>query len=76
MTSSAPARPPVIGHAELPVWVPGEILCASDDLGWHGVSQRSCRYHRQDVDPASFVRSMNMETAAYQPLVGLEAAHA
>lgn len=43
-------RPPVIGYAELPVWVPGEILCASDDLGWHGVSQRSYRYHGQDVE--------------------------
>lgn len=43
-------RPACIGFAELPVWVPGEILCASDDLGWHGVSQRSYRYHGQDVE--------------------------
>lgn len=43
-------RPALIGHAELPVWVPGEILCASDDLGWHGVSQRSYRYRGQDVE--------------------------
>lgn len=43
-------RPPSIGFAELPVWVPGEILCASDDLRWTGVSQRTYRYHGQDVE--------------------------
>ena len=40
----------MIGYAELPVWVPGEILCASDDLQWNGVSQRSYRYRGQDVE--------------------------
>ena len=34
--SSIPAhpshRPASIGYAELPVWVPGEILCARDDM--------------------------------------------
>lgn len=43
-------RPASIGYAELPVWVPGEILCASDDLNWSGVSQRSYRYQGQDVE--------------------------
>jgi AraC family transcriptional regulator len=43
-------RPASIGYAELPVWVPGEILCASDDLNWTGVSQRSYRYKGQDVE--------------------------
>lgn len=43
-------RPASIGYAELPAWVPGEILCASDDLNWSGVSQRSYRYRGQDVE--------------------------
>lgn len=43
-------RPASIGFTELPVWVPGEILCASDDLAWSGVSQRSYRYRGQDVE--------------------------
>lgn len=43
-------RPTSIGYAELPVWVPGEILCASDDLNWTGVSQRSYNYLGQDVE--------------------------
>lgn len=44
------SRPASIGYAELPVWVPGEILCASDDLHWNGVNQRTYRYHGQDVE--------------------------
>lgn len=44
------ARPPRIGFRELPAWVPGDILCASDDLHWQGVSQRTYRYHGQDVE--------------------------
>lgn len=44
------ARPAVIGFEDLPLWVPGEILCASDDLRWQGVSQRTYRYHGQDVE--------------------------
>lgn len=52
-TPTVPARPAErpasIGYADLPVWVPGEILCASDDLNWKGVSQRSYRYRGQDV---------------------------
>jgi AraC family transcriptional regulator len=43
-------RPASIGFAELPAWVPGEILCASDDLHWRGVGQRTYRYHGQDVE--------------------------
>lgn len=43
-------RPASIGYAELPAWVPGEILCASDDLNWSGVSQRTYRYRGQDVE--------------------------
>ena len=33
---------------ELPKWVPGKILCASDKLGWNGVELRS--YHYQGLD--------------------------
>lgn len=43
-------RPHRIGFAELPAWVPGDILTASDDLGWKGVAQRSYRYRGQDVE--------------------------
>ncbi len=43
-------RPTLIDFTELPVWVPGEIVCASDDLGWNGVSQRTYRYRGQDVE--------------------------
>lgn len=42
--------PALISIAELPTWVPGEILSASDDLGWKDVAQRSYRYHGQDVE--------------------------
>jgi AraC family transcriptional regulator len=40
----------LITPAELPKWVPGKILVASDDLGWNGVGLRSYRYLGQDVD--------------------------
>lgn len=43
-------RPDRIGFAELPIWVPGDILVASDELGWKGVAQRSFRYRGQDVE--------------------------
>ena len=26
----------LISPGELPLWVPGKIMCASDDLGWKG----------------------------------------
>jgi AraC family transcriptional regulator len=34
---------------ELPQWVPGEILCASDNLGWNGVELRAYHYAGLDV---------------------------
>jgi AraC family transcriptional regulator len=40
----------LIPPSELPKWVPGQILCASDDLGWRDVALRSYRYRGQDVD--------------------------
>jgi len=43
-------RPTSIGYTDLPAWVPGDILCASDDLQWKGVGQRTYRYHGQDVE--------------------------
>lgn len=39
----------LIGPEELPRWVPGEILLASDGMGWRGVSMRSYRYTGLDV---------------------------
>lgn len=41
--------PTLITPAELPHWVPGTVTCASDDLGWRDVAQRSYRYRGQDV---------------------------
>jgi AraC family transcriptional regulator len=40
----------LITPSELPQWVPGKILAASDDLGWNGVALRSYRYLGSDVD--------------------------
>jgi len=40
----------VISPEELPKWVPGEVLNASDNLGWNDVFQRSYRYAGQDVE--------------------------
>ena len=42
-------RPHLLSVAELPLWVPGEVLSASDTLGWNEVAQRSYRYRGQDV---------------------------
>ncbi|MDN6320409.1 MAG: AraC family transcriptional regulator [Marinobacter sp.] len=39
----------LIESEELPVWVPGEVLTASDNLGWLDVGQRSYRYAGLDV---------------------------
>ena len=39
----------LIAPSELPQWVPGEILCASDNLGWNGVELRSYHYKGLDV---------------------------
>lgn len=43
-------RPSLISVAELPIWVPGEIVSASDELGWKEVAQRTFRYRGQDVE--------------------------
>lgn len=38
-----------INYQELPDWVPGRILLASDGLGWKNVACRSYHYEGQDV---------------------------
>lgn len=39
----------LITPAELPDWVPGQVICASDTLHWRGVAMRGYRYLGQDV---------------------------
>ena len=39
----------LITPEELPTWVPGEIIGASDGLGWNNVTLRAYRYLGQDV---------------------------
>lgn len=39
----------LIDYGELPDWVPGRRLLASDGLGWSNVALRSYRYEGQDV---------------------------
>ena len=39
----------LITPAELPDWVPGQIIAASDTLDWRGVALRGYRYRGQDV---------------------------
>lgn len=39
----------LITPTELPDWVPGQVICASDTLGWRGVALRGYRYLGQDV---------------------------
>ncbi|MBI2800671.1 MAG: helix-turn-helix transcriptional regulator [Gammaproteobacteria bacterium] len=39
----------LIGPEELPRWVPGKTLLASDGFGWRGVTMRSYRYTGLDV---------------------------
>jgi len=39
----------LITPRELPKWVPGKVLSASDALGWKDVEQRTYRYVGQDV---------------------------
>ena len=41
--------PNLVPPEELPKWVPGDVLCASDTLGWKQVALRSYRYLGQDV---------------------------
>jgi AraC family transcriptional regulator len=43
-------RPASITADELPLWVPGDVVSDSADLGWKGVSQRTWRYRGQDVE--------------------------
>lgn len=38
-----------ISPNELPSWVPGKLLSASDDLGWKDIAQRSWRYAGMEV---------------------------
>lgn len=40
----------LITASELPKWVPGQVLCASDHLGWNGVGLRSYHYAPSDVE--------------------------
>lgn len=40
----------LITPGELPRWVPGDLLCASDDLGWKDVSMRAYHYPGLDVE--------------------------
>lgn len=40
----------LISSSELHKWVPGEVLSASDNLGWNQVESRSYRYEAQDVN--------------------------
>ncbi|MGE3771583.1 MAG: helix-turn-helix domain-containing protein [Gammaproteobacteria bacterium] len=39
----------LITPTELPDWVPGQVICASDALNWRGVAMRGYRYLGQDV---------------------------
>ncbi|HMM76475.1 MAG TPA: AraC family transcriptional regulator [Gammaproteobacteria bacterium] len=39
----------LITPTELPDWLPGEVVCASDALGWCDVAMRGYRYLGQDV---------------------------
>jgi len=41
--------PQLITPNELPNWVPGQVICASDGLGWREVALRGYRYRGQDV---------------------------
>lgn len=40
----------LIKSEELPLWVPGKVTCASDNLGWKDIAQRSYHYKGQDVE--------------------------
>ncbi len=43
-------RPASITADELPLWVPGDVVSDSAELGWKGVAQRTWRYRGQDVE--------------------------
>lgn len=40
----------LIKSEDLPLWVPGDVTCASDGLGWKGIAHRSYSYKGQDVE--------------------------
>lgn len=40
---------PLISPRDLPTWVPGQVLSASDSLGWKDVGHRAYRYTGLDV---------------------------
>lgn len=40
----------LISHAELPKWIPGQILRSSDELDWRDLRLRSYRYASQEVE--------------------------
>ena len=41
--------PKMITPDEMPIWVPGELLASSSELGWQDLTQRSYRYQGQEV---------------------------
>ncbi|WP_299746890.1 AraC family transcriptional regulator [uncultured Tateyamaria sp.] len=49
MTGTTGTDAQLIEPDELPIWVPGKVLCESKGLGWKDVSQRTYRYNGQDV---------------------------
>ena len=40
----------LVAPNELPKWVPGRVLAASDELGWNGVGLRAYHYNSLDVE--------------------------
>lgn len=50
MQANAQTLPALITPRELPKWVPGRIMSASDSLGWKGVAHRAYRYRGLDVE--------------------------
>lgn len=50
VAGARPMPPGLISVADLPLWVPGEIRSASDELGWQDIAQRTYGYHGQDVE--------------------------
>ncbi len=58
MPLERPRPTSLITPRELPVWVPGEVLAASDGQGWKEVAQRTYRYRGQDVEIPPMETSM------------------
>lgn len=58
--------PNSITPKELPEWVPGKVLSASDDLGWKDVAQRSYHYRGLDVEIPPLDRFMVVRYRAGQ----------